>query len=57
MVVAGINVEFLRSKKDVEEAVNVATEKGASGVCFFVYPLQHPELKDVIKEELLKFKK
>lgn len=54
-VVAGVQFEFLRSRRDVEEAVNVAMEKGAGGVCFFLYPLQHPELKDAVKEAFSKF--
>jgi len=55
MIVAGIDIEFLRNKEDVSNAVKVALEKGASGVCFFVYPLQHPELKEAIREEFSKF--
>jgi uncharacterized lipoprotein YddW (UPF0748 family) len=55
MVAAGIQFEFLRSREDVEEAVNVAMDKGASGVCFFLYPLQHPELKDAVREAFSKF--
>lgn len=54
-VVAGILLGFLRSEKDVEEAVSVAMEKGASGICFFLYPLPHPELKGTIRDAFSKF--
>lgn len=54
-IVAGIQFEFLRSREDVGEAVSVALEKGANGICFFLYPLQHPELKDSVKEAFSKF--
>ncbi|MEM2929834.1 MAG: hypothetical protein QW797_03105, partial [Thermoproteota archaeon] len=55
MIVAGIQFEFLRSRREVEEAMNVALEKGSNGICIFLYPLQHPELKDAVKEAFSKF--
>lgn len=54
-IVAGIFLGFLRNREDILNAVDIALEKGSNGVCFFVYPMPHPELKEAIKEALSKF--
>ncbi|NHV07139.1 MAG: hypothetical protein HA495_07365, partial [Thaumarchaeota archaeon] len=54
-IVAGIFLGFLRNREDILNAVDIALEKGSNGVCFFVYPMPHPELKEATKEALSKF--
>lgn len=52
MIMAGILLGFLRKSEDIGKATQLAMTMGAQGICFFVYPIPHPQFRDEIKQAL-----
>lgn len=51
-IVAGIFLGFMKTEEDVMRATQVALEKGAQGICWFVYPIPKAEHKNAIRNAL-----
>jgi len=49
-ILAGILLGFMKSDAEVKRSAEVALQKGAQGVCWFVYPIPKPEHKAALAE-------
>lgn len=51
-IVAGILLGFMKNEGEVRRGAEVALEKGAQGICWFVYPIPKPEHRDAVAAAL-----